>query len=167
MLSQKLRRFFDFAAVTLTLALIFAGPAPALAEGDYPYEGVIEIDSAHDFDTLWANLESAIKDADMLLLYKASASRGAAGRGIDIPGNGVFGVYRNDFAVRMLESSVPAGLEAPLIFYLTEQPDGTTRLTYRQPSAVFGAYDAGDELADMARELDEIFATIAEQATAG
>lgn len=167
MLSHRLLRIFGLAPLTLALALLLSAPSPVLAEGDYPYEGVIEVDSAHDFDTLWTNLETAIKDAKMLLLYKASASRGAAGRGIDIPGNGVFGVYRNDFAVRMLEASVPAGLEAPLIFYLTEQPDGTTRLTYRQPSAVFGAYDAGDELADMARELDEIFATIAAQATAG
>ncbi|MEM1398906.1 MAG: DUF302 domain-containing protein [Pseudomonadota bacterium] len=148
------------------MAVAFLVPAQhASAEGDYPYEGVVEIESAHDFDTLWSNLEAAVKEAKMLLLYKASASRGAAGRGIDIPGNGVFGVYRNDFAVRMLNSSVPAGLEAPLIFYLTEMPDGTSRLTYRQPSAVFAPYEGGDELDAMATELDEIFATIAAQAT--
>lgn len=167
MVSRTLFPVFRLAPIAIAIALLVLAPAETRAEGDYPYEGVIEVDSAHDFDTLWTNLEAAIKDAKMLLLYKASASRGAAGRGIDIPGNGVFGVYRNDFAVRMLESSVPAGLEAPLIFYLTEQPDGTSRLTYRQPSAVFGAYDAGDELAEMARELDDIFASIAAQATAG
>ena len=151
-------------------AMVVAGPnpspgGPALAQEGYPYEGVIEIDSPHDFDTLWDRLDAAVKDAGMLLLFKASASRGAAGRGIDIAGNGVFAVFRNDFAVQMLEASVPAGIEAPLMFYLTERADGTARLTYRRPSAVFGLYE-GEGLAEMAAELDGIFAAIAAAATA-
>lgn len=158
--------FFRPKSALLALALVigFAG-GTAQAEGDYPYENIVEIDSSHDFDTLWTRLETAIKDADMLLLYKASASRGAKGRGVDIPGNGVFGVYRNDFAVRMLDASVASGLEAPLIFYITEQSDGMARLTYRLPSEAFGLYDGGQSLKDMASELDDIFATIAAKAT--
>jgi uncharacterized protein (DUF302 family) len=38
-------------------------------------------------------------------------------------------VFRNDYAVRMLEASIPAGIEAPLRFYVTENPDGQTRLS--------------------------------------
>ena len=126
---------------------------------------MVEIDTQYDFDTLWQRLEGAIEANEMLLVTRASASRGAAGRGIEIPGNGVFGVYRNDFAVRMLDASVPAGIEAPLRIYLTEQPDGTARLTYREPSAVFAPYGSAD-LDAMAAELDAIFADIATDATA-
>lgn len=133
------------------------------AAEDYPYPDVISLATPHSFDTLWERLSSAVKAHDMLLVSRASASRAAKGRGIDIPGNGVFGVFRNDFAVRMLQASVPAGIEAPLRFYLTENADGTTTLTYRKPSAVFAPY-GGAELEAMAAELDGIFSRIATQA---
>jgi uncharacterized protein (DUF302 family) len=90
---------------------------------------------------------------------RASASAGAKSRGIKIPGNLVIGVYRNDFAVRMLKASVPAGIEAPLRFYLTENTDGKATLTYRKPSAVFAPYDSKD-LDKLAGELDGIWAKI-------
>ena len=78
----------------------------------------------------------------------------------------VLGVYRNDFAVRMLEASIPAGIEAPIRFYVTENADGTASLTYRTPSALFAPYqDGGEALAALAGELDGIFAAIAGQAS--
>ena len=82
-----------------------------------------------------------------------------------MPGNGVYGVFRNDFAVRMLRASVPAGIEAPLRIYVTENADGTSRLTYRKPSAVLKPYGSAD-LDGMAAELDEIFAIIIADAVA-
>ena len=154
--------------IAIPAAFALAGAALTIGSAhadEYPYEGVVEIDTQYDFDTLWQRLEGAIEANEMLLVTRASASRGAAGRGIEIPGNGVFGVYRNDFAVRMLDASVPAGIEAPLRIYLTEQPDGTARLTYREPSAVFAPYGSAD-LDAMAAELDAIFADIATDATA-
>ena len=64
----------------------------------------------------------------------------------------------------MLKAHVPAGIEAPLRFYLTEDADGTATLRYRPPSAVFKAYE-NTALDDMARELDIIFDKIVRQAT--
>jgi uncharacterized protein (DUF302 family) len=66
----------------------------------------------------------------------------------------------------MLEASVAAGIEAPIRFYVTENEDGTARLTYRRPSAVFAPYaDGGAALVALAGELDAIFAAIAEAAS--
>jgi len=84
-----------------------------------------------------------------------------------MPDNPVVGVYHNDFAVRMLEASVPAGIEAPIRFYVTENADGTATLSYRTPSAVFAPYDGGPALNEMARELDAKFEPIALEATGG
>jgi uncharacterized protein (DUF302 family) len=96
----------------------------------------------------------------MFVVTRASASKGAASRGLTIPGNMVLGVYRNDFAVRMLEASIPAGIEAPIRFYVTENADGLASLSYRVPSAVFAPYeDGGAVLAALAGELDRIFAS--------
>jgi len=64
----------------------------------------------------------------------------------------------------MLKASEAAGIEAPLRLYITEQPDGKARLTYRLPSHVFGAYKV-PALDKMGKELDAILARIVSQAT--
>jgi hypothetical protein len=56
---------------------------------------------------------------------------------------------------------VPAGIEAPIRFYLTEGADGKATLGYRAPSVVFAPYKGGDKLKALATELDGIFAKIA------
>ena len=153
---------YALAAAAATLGL---APALPLAADPYPHSGIVVLESPNDFDTMWERLPQAVQAHDMLVVARASASRAAAGRGIDIPGNAVIEVFRNDFAVRMLSASVPAGIEAPLRYYLTENVDGSTTLTYRAPSAVFAPYGVND-LDAMAAELDEIFAAIADAAVA-
>ena len=151
-------------AVVLGLAVAFAVAAgPALAERP----GWEVIETPHGFKDLVQRLSGAIKANKMGLVTRASASAGAAGRGLKIPGNMVVGVYRNDFAVRMLEASVAAGIEAPIRFYITENQDGTATLSYKTPSSVFAPYaEGGAPLKALAAELDAIFAKIARQATA-
>lgn len=152
-------------AVALAACLSFSTAPAAWADpADYPYEGIVEIATQHDFDTLYDRVVAAIENHEMLVLARPSASRGAASRDITIPGNAVIETYRNDFAVRMLEASIPAGIEAPLRYYLTENTDGTATLTYRQPTAVFAPYESA-ELDAMAAELDTILAAIAADAT--
>jgi len=75
-------------------------------------------------------------------------------------------VFRNDFAVRMLKASVPAGIEAPLRIYVTENPDGSASLTYREPSAVFAPYGS-PALDEIAKELDAVFRNIVRDAAGG
>jgi uncharacterized protein (DUF302 family) len=119
--------------------------------------------SRHDFDTLVTRVEAAIAEQKMGLIARASASAGAAGRGIKILGNAVLMVFRNDYAVRMLQASVPAGIEAPIRLYVTENSDGSASLSYRSPSAVFAPYQS-EKLNKMAAELDPIFERIVQVA---
>jgi uncharacterized protein (DUF302 family) len=152
------------AILCLTLAVVMGlSGEPASAKPP----GWQEIKTPHDYKTLVQRLDQAIKANKLFAVSRASASAGAQRRGIEIPGNMVVGVYRNDFAVRMLEASVPAGIEAPIRFYLTQNSDGTATLSYRTPSALFAPYeDGGEGLKTLARELDQIFARIADRATA-
>jgi uncharacterized protein (DUF302 family) len=129
--------------------------------------GWIVIDTRYPFSVLVERLETAVKDQHMGLVNSASASEGAKAAGILIPGNKVVGVFRNDFARRMLETSVSVGIEAPIRFYVTENPDGTATLSYKKPTTVFAPYaeEGKDALKGLAVELDEIFAKIADLAT--
>lgn len=115
------------------------------------------------FAELYPRLKDAIKKNKMGLITTASASAGAKGRGLTIPGNRVVGVYNNFFAVRMLEASIAAGVEAPIRFYLTERSDGGSNLSYKTPTFVFSPYfeEGGKDLRMIASELDDIFAAIA------
>jgi uncharacterized protein (DUF302 family) len=150
------------------LVLLAAQPAPAPG-ADWPdLPGWSVTKTPHAYSELIERLNAAVKANKMGLVTRASATLGA--RKVlnkTIPGNMVVGVYRPDFAVRMLEASVPAGIEAPIRFYITENDDGTATLSYKTPSAVFAPYtDGGRKLRDLAAELDAIFAKIAREAAA-
>ncbi|MEM9681937.1 MAG: DUF302 domain-containing protein [Pseudomonadota bacterium] len=145
------------AAASGGLLLFLVGPVAA--DTAAPYPGTEVLKTAYGFSDLRGRLETSVEKNGMFVVTAASASAGAKARGLTIPGNIVIGVYRNDFAVRMLEASVPAGIEAPLRFYLTENADGTSTLTYRKPSAVFAPYGSS-KLDAMAKELDGIWAKI-------
>lgn len=126
-------------------------------------EGTRTINSRHGFETLLARVEQAVQKNGLGVVASASASRGVAARGIRIPGNAVIMVFRNDLAVRLLAASVPAGIEAPLRLYITENADRTATLRYRLPSAVFAPY-GNAEVNRLARELDTLLAKIAQDA---
>jgi len=95
----------------------------------------------------------------MGIVAEACATCGAKAIGVTIPGNRVIMIFNPHFAVRMLKASTAAGVEAPLRLYVTENTDGTARLSYRLASHVFKPYDV-HALNDMAKELDAIIENI-------
>ncbi len=154
-------------AATAAVAFAF-GAGQAAADSLQLRDGWRVIETDYAFDDIVDRLSEAVEAENMLRLYVASASRGAAGRGIEIPGNLVMGVYRNDFAVRMLDASIAAGIEAPIEFYVTEDSDGGSTLSYKLPSFVFAPYmeEGGAELGALSADLDGVFGAIADRATA-
>jgi uncharacterized protein (DUF302 family) len=151
-------------ASSLLLAACLTATDRVSAQSDDALSGTVTLESSRSFDEVRTSLEEAVEANEFAVVTTASASAGAESRGVIIPGNIVVGVFRNDYAVRMLEASVPAGIEAPLRFYVTENTDGTASLTYREPTAVFAPYGV-PELDAMAAELDPVWQRIAEEAT--
>ena len=132
---------------------------PVTVAAHDPRDDLVQYETTYRFSVLEQRLVRAIADHNMGLVSRASASRGASARGVTIPGNAVLGIFRNDYAVRLLAASTAAGIEAPLRIYLTENVDGSATLRYRSPSAVF-APSANTELEGLARELDSVFTRI-------
>ena len=152
--------------VLLLGALALAADSAAAQEWSAP-PGWEVAKTRHSYANLIERLDAAVKANKMGLVTRASATLGAKSLGKTIPGNMVIGVYHPRFAVRMLEASIPAGIEAPIRFYVTENADRTATLSYKTPTAVFAPYaDGGEKLTAMARELNAIFAKIAKEATA-
>ncbi len=148
----------NMASVLLVIVVLLA-PAPVVADNATPHPGTQVIDTGQTFDAYVGSLKAAVEANGMGIVAEACATCGAKSIGVTIPGNRVVMIFNPRFAVRMLEASEAAGIEAPLRLYVTEQADGTALLTYRLPTAVFGVYD-NDELDVMAAELDVIVAKI-------
>lgn len=148
-------------ALLLTLAAAAALSIATMAQA--APDGLRTLATRHAFGELVQRLEAAVERHGMAVVAAASASRGAAARGVKIAGNAVVMVFRNDYAVRIPEASVAAGIEAPLRYYVTENADGTATLSWRTPSSVFAPYGS-PALDDMARELDAVFEQIGRDA---
>ena len=150
-------------ALVFPLGLIPALPVPsAAAQVAVPYSGTRVIDTGQSFNSFLKKLKAAIKANKMGIVAEACADCGARAMGVTIRGNRVIMIYHPRFAIRMLKASVPAGIEAPLRLYVTEETTGA-RLTYRLPSHVFAPYET-PALDAMAGELDGIVAKIVEDA---
>ena len=119
------------------------------------------------YDQLINDLKAAVKSNKFGVVTEAGPTGVAKSRGVTIPGNRVIGVFNNVYAVRVLELSTAAMIEAPIRFYVTENADGTADLSYKLPSVVFAPYvaDAGPELEVISQELDTVFAAIAQAAS--
>lgn len=149
------------------LAIVFTLLAfPALAGDLQPQEGWAIYPSDKPYSDLVADTVSAVKDNGLIVVTQAGPTKAAASRGITIPGNRVIGAFNNDYAVRVLETSTAAMIEAPIRFYVTENKDGTATLSYKTPSYVFApyVYEGGEPLMDIAQELDAKFQSVAETA---
>ncbi|MEO9820957.1 MAG: DUF302 domain-containing protein [Paracoccaceae bacterium] len=129
-------------------------------------EGWTVLTTTKSYSQLIGDLKSAVKANKFGVVTQAGPTAAAKNRGIKIPGNRVIGVFNNVYAVRTLNISTAAMIEAPIRFYVTENENGSATLSYKHPSTVFAPYigEAGPELETIASELDVTFSKIADAA---
>lgn len=150
-------RFLVFCLCLLSL------PAQAeMAERD----GWTVLQTQKSYTDLIEAVREAAGENSMGVVTQAGPTGAARNRGIEIPGNRIIGLFNNVYAVRILNLSTAAMIEAPIRMYVTENDDGTATVSYKHPSTVFAPYmdEAGPDLALAAGELDLIFETIATRA---
>jgi hypothetical protein len=117
-------------ALIITTALI-AITSVARADNPMPFLGTVVVKTTFGYAELVDRLLAAVKANKMGIVARASATNGAKSIGITISGNQVVMVFHPRFAVRMLEASVSAGIEAPL----RNRRSGDGRLGHNRLSA--------------------------------
>ncbi len=145
------------------------GSLAATATGIASRPGWVVLPTSHSYAALVERVKQAAGSQKLGVVTQASATAGAKKvLNLDIPGNTIIGLYHPRFAVRMLEASIAAGIEAPIRVYVTENADQTATLSYVMPSAVFAPYmdEGGNELKALATELDTVFDALAREAAA-
>ncbi len=139
----------------LVIGVIFSLSAPALAaDSSYP-KGVQVVHTGQPFIAYIEKIKKAITANKMGIVGIACATCGAKAIGETIAGNRVIMIFNPHYAVRMLNASIPAGVEAPLRLYVVEDAQGAAVLSYKKPSQIFAPYGNAD-LDAMASELDQI-----------
>lgn len=158
---------FKSLAYSVLLTLFVIAPLVGAADTIQPRDGWVVMETDKGFEQLITDIKSATKAEGLGVVTQAGPTSAAAKRGITIPGNRVIGVFNNDFAVRILATSTAAMIEAPIRFYVTEDPDGQATLSYKTPNHVFAPYmdEGGSELVKLAEELTQRFEAIARQAS--
>ena len=152
----------------LAFAVMFPTIAAAGVADMAPRSGWRVIDTVLAPDVLIERLQAAVPAEGMGVVTQAGPTAGARARGVTIPENRVIGVFNNVYAVRILNLSTAAMIEAPVRFYVTGDADGTATLSWKPPSFVFAPYmaEAGPDLQAAAAELDAKFEAIAGRASA-
>lgn len=157
-------------SISTTLGLLLGLCFILTAQADMPesLDGWWIMSTEQDYAGLIESVEAAVQAASMGVVFKASPNGPARERlGIELPGNMVIGVFAPNFAARLIDTYLPAQVEAPLRLYITENQDGTATLSYRLPSVIFAGYpEGGEALRAIGTELDEILAGIAAAAVA-
>jgi uncharacterized protein (DUF302 family) len=152
----------------LPLASIWIA-STAWAELPAALPGWVIVPTGHNYAELVERVDAAVAKSPLGVVTRVSATVGARKLGQDIPGNMVVGVFAPQFAIRLLDASVAAGIEAPLRLYITENPDGTATLSYKTAAHVLAPYaeEGGQTLTALAAALDTALQQIAAQATGG
>jgi len=149
--------------LVIAALLVISLFAPAQADASDSQPGMTTVETGQLFKAYEARLKTAIKANKMGIVATACATCGAKAIGVTIAENRIIMIFNPHFAIRMLNASIDAGVEAPLRLYLTENTDGTAQLRYQKPTAVFAPYGVPD-LNAMAAELDKIVEAIVESA---
>jgi len=152
-----------FVFATLMVAILSALPESGRAVEN----GTRAIVSDYGYWALIARLETAIKRQKLRIVGRASVRGAERQKKRGIPGNMVIGAFSDDYATRVLRANVAAGIEMPIRFYVTHDPDEkTATLWYRRPSWVLAPYgDKSGELRTLGEELDRVMDAIAAEAT--
>ena len=133
---MRMNRLLSWLAFVALLLMPVQGTASDLQ----PRAGWVVRPTDKPFDRLVEDVIAAIKANGLVVVTQAGPTKAAAARGIEIPGNRVIGAFNNDYAVRVIGTSVAAMIEAPIRLYVTENADGTATLSYKTPSMIFSPY---------------------------
>lgn len=105
-------------------------------------------------------LISDIEESGMFLVADIDVQKNASKQGLEIGGNRILEVFRPDYAVKVWEMEIEAGVDIPIRIHVHEAGEGRITARYRAPSEVFSRH-GNDALTVFGAELDHVFEGIA------
>jgi len=101
-------------------------------------------------------LISGVEESGMLLVADIDVQKNAGKKGLEIGGNRILEVFRPDYAVKVWEMEIEAGVDIPIRIHVHEDDEGRVTARYRTPSEVLSRH-GNDALTVFGVELDPVF----------
>lgn len=121
----------------------------------------IDKTSNHSFQDTLDRLTAAVRDANLVLVKEVDYQTMLKMVNMDTEGLRSYEVFHPKYGASVFGSDRTAGLDVPLRIFLRE--DGNRAIvSYYTPSSVLAHYRG---LADLGRELDQVFVTMTDKAT--
>jgi uncharacterized protein (DUF302 family) len=110
-----------------------------------PDNGLITLQSAHDFTTTLERFVSALEDRDVTIFLRIDHAAGAASvdRALRPTTLVIFGNPAAGTA--LMQAKQTAGIDLPLKALVWEDADGTIKLTYNDPAWISTRHDLGHD----------------------
>lgn len=123
---------------------------------------IIEQISSLPYTQAVGKIEAAIKGARLVVVGEPNYQMMQRMVGRERKGAKAFFIFRPDLGTPIFDNDPNAAMEVPLKILLMERPDGKTAIRYKKPSSILADYKG---LSDLAKQLDDIMAKIAEAGT--
>jgi len=126
-------------------------------------QGLVTVESAHDFSTTLARLVSALEQKGVTIFARIDHAAGAKSVGLALRPT-MLVVFGNPAAgTPLMQAAQTAGIDLPLKALVWQDADGTVKLTYNDPSWIAGRHKIG--AAQAVTALSAALASFALQAT--
>lgn len=120
--------------------------------------------STQNFETTAKQLETTLQGHGFMIVSRADHQNMLRMVGATVKGARTIEFGKPDMMKTQLPAHPEIGLEMPMRFYVWERGDGKTVVSYRRPSAIFGAYGQPD-LKKMGDMMDGMLDQLATDAT--
>jgi uncharacterized protein (DUF302 family) len=127
--------------------------------------GLVTLQSAHDFTATLDRLLKALEAKSLTVFARIDHAAGAASAGLALRPTMLI-LFGNPAAgTPLMQAAQTAGLDLPLKALVWQDEDGTTRLTYNDPSWIAGRHKLGGNAASAVAAMAAALAALAQHAT--
>jgi uncharacterized protein (DUF302 family) len=128
-------------------------------------DGLITLRSAHDATTTLDRLSAALDAKGVTIFARIDHAAGAASVGLPLRPTTLVIFGHPAAGTPLMQEAQTAGIDLPLKALVWQSVDGTTHLTYNDPSWIAARHDIGGEAQQAVKALSAAMMAFARQAT--
>ena len=130
-----------------------------------PANGLVTLASVHDFATTLDRLTAALAAKGVTLFARIDHAAGAASVGLPLRPTTLVMFGNPAAGTPLMQAAQTAGIDLPLKALVWQNVDGTTQLTYNDPTWIAARHELGTEAQQAIDALKAAMAAFARQAT--
>jgi uncharacterized protein (DUF302 family) len=128
-------------------------------------DGLITIQSAHDFSTTLEGLSTSLKEKGVTIFCRIDHASGAASVNIPLRPTTLVVFGNPATGTPLMQAAQTAGMDLPLKVLVWEDINGSVNLTYNDPSWIAARHKLGSQVNQTVAAMTTALKTLAARAT--